>query len=310
MIINFLYKKLGAAAMKRTFLFFFVFLFLKSSFAQEIAAKVTVNFESLQTEYREKLVNFASQIEDYINKNKWTDLKWEGPKIPVSIQIYFRSGSSSNRYSAQAVISSQRPIYQSEKSTLMLKMIDPNWEFIYEKNQVLLFNPSLFEPLTGFINYYVYMILGIDSDSYEEFGGTKFFNQALSIAYQGASSNFPSGWTQGEGSFNRVDFASDYLNEKYQNFRKSFYDYHYNGLDLASEKPEMPIKKLLNFIKVIEELRAKVFSRSMLLKVFFDTKYLEFCDLLKDYPDKSVFDRLKKIDPAHISTYDEYQKMK
>jgi len=277
-------------------------------FAQEIAAKVTVNFESLQTEYREKLVNFASQVEDYINKNKWTDLKWEGPKIPVSIQVYFKSGNPSNRYSAQVVISSQRPIYQSEKSTLMLKLIDPNWEFTYEKNQVLLFNPSLFESLTGFINYYVYVILGIDSDSYEEFGGTKFFNQALSIAYQGASSNFSNGWAPGEGSFNRVDFVSEYLNEKFQNFRKAFFDYHYNGLDLASEDPTLPAKKLINFIKVLEDLRNKVFSRSILLKVFFDTKYLEFCEVLRNYSDKSVFDRLKKIDPAHISTYDEYQK--
>jgi hypothetical protein len=292
----------------KNLIFILLLIPFRMIFAQEIAAKVTVNFESLQTEYREKLVNFASQVEDYINKNKWTDLKWEGPKIPVSIQVYFKSGNPSNRYSAQVVISSQRPIYQSEKSTLMLKLIDPNWEFTYEKNQVLLFNPSLFESLTGFINYYVYVILGIDSDSYEEFGGTKFFNQALSIAYQGASSNFSNGWAPGEGSFNRVDFVSEYLNEKFQNFRKAFFDYHYNGLDLASEDPTLPAKKLINFIKVLEDLRNKVFSRSILLKVFFDTKYLEFCEVLRNYSDKSVFDRLKKIDPAHISTYDEYQK--
>lgn len=276
------------------------------NFGQEISAKVSVNFESLQTEYREKLINFAQQIEEYINKNRWTDLDWSGPKIPVSFQIYFKSGNPSNKYTAQVVISSQRPVYQSDKTTLMLKLIDPNWEFSYEKNQILLFNPNLFEPLTGFINYYIYIILGIDSDSYEEFGGTKFFNQALSIAYQGASSNSSSGWISGEGSFSRVDFALEYLNEKYQNFRKAFYDYHYNGLDLASENPELPQKKLINLIKIIEELRSKVFSRSLVLKVFFDTKYLEFCDVLKSFKDKSIFERLKKIDPAHISTYDEF----
>ena len=293
--------------MKKLILFLFL-VSVRMIFSQEIAARVIVNFESLQTEYREKLLNFATQVEDYINKNKWTDIKWEGPKIPISIQVYFRSGNPSNRYSAQVVISSQRPIYQSEKSTLMLKLIDPNWEFTYEKNQVLLFNPNLFEPLTGFINYYVYVVLGIDSDSYEEFGGTKFFNQALSIAYQGASSNFSSGWSPGEGSFNRVDFVSEYLNEKFQNFRKAFFDYHYNGLDLASEDPSLPTKKLINFINTLEDLRAKVFTRSILLKVFFDTKYLEFCEILRNYRDKSIFDRLKKIDPAHISTYDEYQR--
>lgn len=57
------------------------------SIAQEIAAKVTVNFEALQIEYREKLINFATQIEDYINKNKWTDIKWEGPKSPFQFKF-------------------------------------------------------------------------------------------------------------------------------------------------------------------------------------------------------------------------------
>lgn len=294
--------------MKKTILILvhLVLLIPLQNYGQEISAKVSVNFESLQTEYREKLVNLASQIEEYINKNRWTDIDWSGPKIPVSFQVYFKSGNPSNKFTAQVVISSQRPIYQSDKSALMLKLIDPNWEFIYEKNQILLFNPSLFESLTGFINYYIYMILGIDSDSYEEFGGSNFFNKALSIAYQGASSNFSSGWTSGEGSFSRVDFALEYLNEKYQNYRKAFYDYHYNGLDLASENPELPQKKLINLIKTIEELRSKVFSRSLVLKVFFDTKYLEFCGILRSYKDKSIFERLKKIDPAHISTYDEY----
>jgi len=289
-------------------IFVVIILFYSYVFSQEIEAKVTVNFESLSNDHREKLVNFAQQIEDYINKNKWTDLDWEGPNIPLSLQIYFRSATSTNRYSAQVVISSQRPIYKSAKSTLMLKLIDPAWDFVYEKNQVIYFNPSLFDPLTGFLNYYVYMVLGFDADSYEEFGGTKYFNQALSIAYQGASSSFSNGWASGDGSFNRVDFVSEILNEKFQNFRKAFFEYHYNGLDLKSQNETLATKKLIELIKVIEDLRKKVFARSIVLKVFFDTKYLEFCEELKGYKDKSIFDKLKRIDPAHISTYNECAK--
>ncbi len=289
-------------------IFVVIILFYSYVFSQEIEAKVTVNFESLSNDHREKLVNFAQQIEDYINKNKWTDLDWEGPNIPLSLQIYFRSATSTNRYSAQVVISSQRPIYKSAKSTLMLKLIDPAWDFVYEKNQVIYFNPSLFDPLTGFLNYYVYMVLGFDADSYEEFGGTEYFNQALSIAYQGASSSFSNGWASGDGSFNRVDFVSEILNEKFQNFRKAFFEYHYNGLDLKSQNETLATKKLIELIKVIEDLRKKVFARSIVLKVFFDTKYLEFCEELKGYKDKSIFDKLKRIDPAHISTYNECAK--
>lgn len=276
-----------------------------SNFAQEIQAKVSLNYEALSNQYRENLISFAQQIEDYINKNKWTDINWIGPKIPVTIQIYFRSASGANRYSAQVVISSQRPIYNSQSFALMLKVMDNNWEFTYDKNQVLYFNPNLFDPLTSFIDYYMYVILGLDSDSYEEFGGTQFFSKALSIANQGASSPYPSGWVKGEGSYNRTDFVSEILNEKFQGFRKAYFDYHYNGLDLKYEDTTIALQKLVKLINIIEDLRQKVFTRSQFLKVFFDTKHLEFCEELKNYSDKRIFETLKRVDPAHISTYNE-----
>ncbi|MDP2207436.1 MAG: hypothetical protein Q8K98_01510 [Bacteroidota bacterium] len=42
-------------------------------------------------------------------------------------------------------------------------------------------------------------------------------------------------------------------------------------------------------------------------KTFFDTKYLELCDIFLDYPDIQVFDKLNKIDPSHQKYYDEYK---
>ncbi|MBU2445844.1 MAG: DUF4835 family protein [Bacteroidetes bacterium] len=289
-----------------------IFLFLTSfavnTSAQEIQLSVNVNVEPLAVQYREYLTSFKNLIEDYVNKNRWTDVNWTGPKIPLTMSILFRSASSSNRYSAQVVITSQRPIYGTQKVSLMLKHMDTNWDFIYDRNQTLYFNPNMFDPLTSFLEYYVYIALGLDFDSYEQAGGTAYFSKALSIANQGASSSFSGGWQKGEATFSRSDFVSEILNEKYQDFRKSYFEYHYNGLDLQSENPKAPASKLVQFIKTIEELRAKVFSRSMFLRVFFDTKYLEFCEVLSNYRDKNIFETLKKIDPAHISAYEEHKK--
>jgi hypothetical protein len=289
-------------------LIIFFISFGAGSFAQEIQLTVNVNVEPLAVQYREKLASFKNLVENYVNKNRWTGQDWLNPKIPLTMSILFRSASSSNRYSSQVVITSQRPIYNTQNVSLMLKHMDPNWEFTYDKNQTFYFNPNLFDPLTSFIDYYVYIALGLDFDSYEQAGGTPYFTKALSIANQGAASNFSVGWQKGEATFSRSDFVSEILDEKYQDFRKSFYEYHYNGLDLQSEESKAPASKLVQFIKTIEELRAKVYSRSTLLRVFFDTKYLEFCDVLSNYRDKNIFETLKKIDPAHISTYDEYKK--
>lgn len=286
---------------------FILLLISGITFSQEVRVNVSVNYESLQVQNRENLVTFKNLVEDYINKNRWTDINWSGPKIPITMTIFFRSASV-NRYQAQVVVTSQRAVYKSEKVSLMLKLLDPSWDFNYEKNQTLFFNPTLFDPLTSFLNYYVYLVLGLDFDSYEPNGGASYFTKALAIANQASSSGFSSGWMRGEGSFSRTDFVAEILNEKFQDFRKSFYEYHYNGLDLESEDPKAPSKNLITLLNNIEEIRSKVFSRSLFLKVFFDTKYLEFCDVLSSQKDKIIFDLLKKIDPAHISSYDKCKK--
>ncbi len=294
---------------KILFALFFIFTSIVDiSNAQEIQLTVNMNVEPIAVQYKENLASFKNLIEDYVNKNRWTDVNWTSPKIPLNMSILVRSASSSNRYNAQVVITSQRPIFNSPKVSLMLKHMDTNWDFIYDKNQTLYFNPNMFDPLTSFLDYYVHIALGFDFDSYEPAGGTAYFTKALSIANQGASSSFSAGWQKGETTFSRSDFVSEILNEKFQDFRKSYFEYHYNGLDMQSEEPKAPAAQLVNFIKTIEDLRAKVFSRSTLLRVFFDTKYLEFCEVLTNHRDKNIFESLKKIDPAHISAYDEHKK--
>jgi len=42
----------------------------------------------------------------------------------------------------------------------------------------------------------------------------------------------------------------------------------------------------------------------VLIQTFFKAKYGEITDHLKDYPDKTVFTKLKQIDPSHAGRYD------
>jgi len=41
--------------------------------------------------------------------------------------------------------------------------------------------------------------------------------------------------------------------------------------------------------------------------MFFDSKHSEIADVLLDYPDRSIYDRLGSIDPSHRTVYDEYR---
>lgn len=283
-------------------------LALLSSFsiviAQELNCRVSVNYEAIPVLNRDLLRDFKDVIEDYMNKSRFTDISWEGGKIDCSLAISFIGASSEINYTAQVVVQSQRPVYKSDKNSLMLKILDDSWAFVYERGQPLISNQTIFDPVTSFLDYYANIIIGFDLESWEKFGGTPYFTKALDIVNLGATSRFSSGW-ENKGttfSFSRRKLAEDLLNEKYRPFREAFYEYHY-GIDFYSQNKELGQKKIIDLINLLESMRSKVDLNSVLIKVFFDAKNGEIAEYLKDYPDKGVFKTLMKLDPPHATKY-------
>lgn len=56
-------------------------------FSQELNCKVTVNFEGLQVNNRELLVDFGNIIESYVNNTQFTGEAWDGQKLIVILQF-------------------------------------------------------------------------------------------------------------------------------------------------------------------------------------------------------------------------------
>lgn len=278
--------------------------------AQELDATVTINVEQLQTASRERLNTFAMQIQDYLNNSKFTRKPWQGDKIKCFFNIFFTASNDETSYAAQMVVASQRPIQDSQLSSLMMSVMDNSWSFKYEKNQAMYFNQSDFDPLTSFLDFYAYLIIGLDADSYSPLDGTEYFQKALDIVVKGASSSSSKGWQLESASYNRRALIDNLLNAKYQFFRQDYFEYHYNGLDLFYVKGQRQtaMNNMVKLIKDLEKNKDKLDSRSVLLKVFFDAKAGEFSDYLKAYPDKSIFTILRRIDPSHTTKYDEAMK--
>jgi len=274
------------------------------NFAQELNAKVTVNYEQLENASKDKLENFGQEVEDYLNNNKFAGDNWEGDPINCNFSIFF-TGGGAQTYRAQVVITSQRPVYNSENNSLMLLIQDANWNFVYEQNQALYYNPTEFDPLQSFLDYYALLIIGVDMDSYAPLGGTEYFSRCSDIAVLGSNSAFATGWTLETSSYNKRGLIEDLLRSNFQQFRIDYYDYHYNGLDILNEEKKAGTRNIVKLVKNLDGIYDKISRMNLLMRVFFDTKHKEIFNYLQDYPDKSVLRLLKKVDPSHISTYEQ-----
>ena len=285
------------------FLLIFVFS-ICVGFSQELNCKVSVNMEKLQSAAKDPLNGFQKTVEDYLNKTKFTSDRWEGGRIECSINILIQTADNPN-YTAQVVVSSQRPLYHSSQNSLMLNVNDGSWRFTYQKDQPLNPNQSIYDPITSFMDYYANVIIGLDADSFDKLGGTRFFTKALDLVNLGATSAFSDGWQNSSASFSRRGLVEDLMSEKYRPFREAFYEYHYNGLDVFNWNQDIAIKNMVKLVFAIDNIRAQGDLNTVLMKVFFDSKNGEMAEKFKVYPNRDIYKTLKKIDPSHSQKYDD-----
>jgi hypothetical protein len=272
-------------------------------YSQELNCHVEVNFENLQVQNRELLADFGSVVESFMNNSKFTE-GWDGAKIDCSLSIFFISASSEVDYSAQIVVVSQRPIFQSEMNSPIVTINDGQWSFRYEKGQAMYAGQSTFDALTSFLEFYALIVIGFDWDTWEEFGGNRYFQKAQDIVNLGASSGSSYGWLSSSAPYSRWNLVNDIMSEKYAAFRSTIFDYHY-GIDIYQQNKMLGQQKIASLVNTLYDIYQKSgLINSVFIRTFFDAKYGEIIDRMKDYSDPEIFNKLKKIDPPHSSRYD------
>lgn len=275
---------------------------------QELDCDVTVNYESIPTSNRDFLTDFGKEVKAYMNSFQWTTEDLEGEKIKCSINIFFQSVSGGTRYSAQIFVGSQRLIYQGDgKTTAVVRILDDKWDFIYEKNQPLYHNENRFDPLASLLDFYAYAIIGFDFDSHEPQSGTQYFMRASNIVSLGSSTSFSRGWVKSTGSYTRAGLIEELLNSRYTTLRDAFYQYHFNGLDMLSSERKQAFQTIVDILDQLDAFRKTEGSNVLLIRVFFDTKYLELAEKFTDYWDPEIYTKLNAIDPSHQRYYDDYK---
>jgi hypothetical protein len=305
-------------------LFLLIFLsFIVNLKAQDFEVQVIMNTDALSLDARDRISTFKQQVEDYFNRNKFYENAYfnennmpgsEIYKIKSTIQFNF-TGASGDNYNVQLFISSQRIIdrydkKQNPKYTTLFKYLDERCAFYYNKSMQFIKNDLRFDPLLSLLDYYAYILLGYDQDSFFPKDDSKnksvYFQKALDICNKPISDR--NGWTEtGGGSKpSRLQVVQELLNSRYEDFRTGFFEYHWFGLDsLGFSKNAHTI--ILNALKKISNIKKKE-VKAYNIDIFFETKNTEIADVFLNYGDKRVYDQLILIDPSHQRIYEEAKK--
>jgi len=263
----------------------------QAAHAQYIKASVSVNVDKLHQDQQIKLQNFAGVVQQYIESNLWSQDKNAFGDIAVSITIVIDNVRSSfeDVYSARFFI----------VSTTGFQDADKEWRFPYMQNQSLLFDPNLFDGLTGLIDFYIYILIGEEVDKYEPYAGTPYFNKALQICQLGKSDRYNRWWDK------REQLIRKYLRESHKPFRNMtswYYAAHYWTLEDNREEAKNAADEVM---KLLKEITNTPEEREFLLN-FFKKEHQNLA--LVFFPYQTLFNELITLDPERKEFYLNYRK--
>ena len=286
--------------MKVKFLILF-FLLSNFIFSQELNCEVVVEARQTGNENLQIFNSLQSQLTEFINNTSWTRRQIRpNEKIDCTMLINITSYDN-DIFQGSLQIQSSRPIYNSSYNSPTYNYNDRNFSFRYQEFQNINFNENQFENnLVSVLAFHVYMILGIDADTFKLNSGTEFFDKAQKILDFSQQKGFK-GWGANDGLQSRYYLIDNILSPTFKEFRNIMYDYHIKGMDIMVNEPKAAKESVSKSLMILNQMNRRR-PNSYILRVFFDTKAEEILDIFSDGPTVPVTNLisiLNKIAPNH-----------
>ncbi len=292
--------------MKKTVLYILLLFVPLLSWGQELNCRVEVNSDQVQGTNTSIFETLKGAITEYVNDRKWSTAQLSPVERIDCSMLFTVKEYADNRFTCELQVQSRRPVYNSSYTTVLFNFKDTKVEFDYQEFEPLVFSEHTIESnLTAIINFYVYMILGIDFDSFSPRGGEPFFELARQVVTLGQSS-MESGWKAFEDTRNRHALLSAFVEQNTAGFRDMWYTYHRNGLDemaLSIDKSRAKITQSIEQMQAIYEAS----PMSVLVPLFKDAKLDELVNIYSKAPTsekESVAEILSNMYPTDNRTID------
>ncbi|HEY4107499.1 DUF4835 family protein [Puia sp.] len=282
--------------------------------AQELQAKVAVVANRLPSSVDHKqFQTLQAALYDFLNNRKWSNETFQNnEKIACNFLIDISSSGANNTFQAILTVQAGRPVFNSSYQSPLINYRDESFAFRYVEYQPLEFNENRVqgsEPfaanLTAEVAYYVYMILGLDFDTFALRGGDPYFQKALNIVNNAPDSRDINGWKAFDGVRNRYWLIENLTNSKYTLVHDAYYSYFRSGLDQMYDKESEGRAGILNALNMLNTVNTET-PNTMIIQFFFQGKGTELSRVFqKAAPDEKsrAVDLLVRLDVSNANKY-------
>lgn len=289
-------------------------VFVPGARAQELQANVAVIANRLpSTVDHKQFQTLQTALYNFINGRQWSNESFKSnEKIVCNFLINIASGGDNNTYQATLTVQAGRPVFNTSYQSPLINFQDESFTFRYVEYQNLDFNENRVqgsEPyaanLTAELAYYVYIILGLDFDTFSLRGGDPYLQKALNIVNNAPEGSNINGWKPFDGVRNRYWLIENLTNSKYTLIHDAYYSYFRSGLDQLYDKEADARAAILNALNMLNTVNSEN-PGTMIMQFFFQGKANELSHIFqKSPPDEKAraLDLLSKLDVSNVNKY-------
>lgn len=282
--------------------------------AQEIQARITINSSRVSSQIDKKVFQtLQTALNNFLNNRKWTSETFQSnEKINCNFLLNITQASEANIYKASLTVQAARPVYNTSYETPLINFMDEAVIFKYVEYQPIEFNENrisgsdaLVSNLSATLAFYIYIILGLDFDSFTLRGGDTYFQKAQNIVNNSPEGRDVSGWRAFDGLRNRYWLIENLTNNRYALIHDAFYSYYRLGMDFMYENETAARTAIMNTISLLTTINNDI-PNSMIIPFFFQGKANEIVRVFKKAPPaekKQAEEMLVRLDITNANLY-------
>jgi hypothetical protein len=299
---------------KKSSLLLLLFCLYFVSWGQEIQARITINSSRVSSQIDKKVFQtLQTALNNFLNNRKWTTEAFQpNERINCNFLLNINQATEANVYKASLTIQAARPVYNTSYETPLINFMDDAVTFKYVEYQQIEFNENriggsdaLASNLSATLAFYVYIIIGLDFDSFSLRGGDAYFQKAQNIVNNSPEGRDVSGWRAFDGLRNRYWLMENLTNNRYAMIHDAFYSYYRLGLDFMYENETAARTAIMNTISLLNTVNNDI-PNSMIIPFFFQGKANELVRVFKKAPPEEkrmAQEMLVKLDITNANLY-------
>jgi len=275
--------------MKKTksFLLIIILLLASGLSAQFVDMQVEISVDRMPEKERADLETLRQALPAYFENYEWIENSYD-IQIPLKINLYpqsFNTTGSERIFTSQMFISNE---------SVDMRFFEKNFKFVYNTNDPIV-HTEMIQTLTGTLDFYAWMMIASELDTYEPLGGNAIYEKARDVATRGQMSERPIGWK------NRLQDLDEIL--RLRNYRMMKY-YFWSAMDLADQgKKEAVAPEIDKALQALEAMFT-VNARERYSHIFLDAHARDLMTVIKEMGTEAQANKLIVLDPDNKAVYE------